>query len=128
MSTVACVLVAGSSSYALTTTALGVDEQYASRHCTWLHCPARDSRRSCRVVRGFAVRAAAASDSRARHCIMESSSLSTRRTAFSDSAQRGDGSKPGALFRLRGNRRWPHMAPWNTQAVPIHTQPDPREL
>ena len=39
----------------------GVDEQYASRHSAWLHCPARDCRRSCRVVRGFAVRAAAAS-------------------------------------------------------------------
>ena len=25
------------------------------------------------------------------------------------------GAKPGALFRLTGNRRWPHMAPWNTR-------------
>ena len=41
-------------------TPAGVDEQYASRHSAWLHCPARDSGRSCRVVRGFAVRAALA--------------------------------------------------------------------
>ena len=33
------------------TAALGVDEQYASRHSAWLHCPARDNRRSFRVAR-----------------------------------------------------------------------------
>ena len=52
--------VAEQSSCAGAVTGVGVDEQYASRHSAWLHCPARDSGRSCRVVRGFAVRAALA--------------------------------------------------------------------
>ena len=38
------------------------------------------------------------------------------------------GANQGALFRLTGNRRWPHMAPWNTPTVPTLRQPDPRKL
>ena len=55
------LLVVRESGHGAAATRSGVDEQYASRHSAWLHCPARDCRRSCRVVRGFAVRAAAAS-------------------------------------------------------------------
>ena len=47
----------------------------------------------------------------------------------SRSRRRPDGgANPGALFRITGNRRWPHVAPWNTQTVPILQQPDPRKL
>ena len=66
-------LVVRESGHGAAATRSGVDEQYASRHSARLHCPARDCRRSCRVVRGFAVRAAAASARAwrrlpARHC------------------------------------------------------------
>ena len=54
-------LVVRESGHGAAATRSGVDEQYASRHSARLHCPARDCRRSRRVVRGFAVRAAAAS-------------------------------------------------------------------
>ena len=56
------------------------------------------------------------------------SSLNTRRTAFSDPRPPDSGAKPGALFRLTGNRRWSYMARWNTQTVPTLRHPDSREL
>ena len=40
--------------------------------------------------------------------------------------RRAGGAKPGALFRLTSNRRWPHMAPWNTPTVPTLRHPDSR--
>ena len=55
------LLVVRESGHGAAATRSGVDDQYASRHSAWLHCPARDCRRSRRVVRGLAVRAAAAS-------------------------------------------------------------------
>jgi hypothetical protein len=56
------------------------------------------------------------------------SSLSTRRTAFSDSAQHGDGARPRALFRLTSNRRWPHMAHGTPRPRPSSSSPNPRPL
>ena len=125
-------LVVRESGHGAAATRSGVDEQYASRHSAWLHCPARDCRRSCRVVRGFAVRAAAASarawrrlPARHRAPSMQWRAL-PRPARLSIPAWSPDsGANQGALFRLTGNRPWPHVAPWNTPTVPILRQPEP---